>query len=135
VRAFAAAALVLLVACDSATAPQSAILGTWNLQTVNGAFLPYTVSGSGANRTDMISNMVTFSSSGAFSVTAVRRTWTNSVPGALSTTNSTGTYTVNGSTISITTEGETGVETATLNDAGDTLTTTGGGLTLVFKKE
>jgi hypothetical protein len=133
-RFLALAALAVTLGCDSATSPEAAIVGTWSLQTVNGAPLPYTYFGSGANREDVISDTYTFAAGGAFTSTFVTRTTTNGVAGPNETDSVTGTYTVTGSTVNITLTGQVGVDSATLSD-DDTLTVTDSGITLVFKKQ
>jgi hypothetical protein len=53
-RAWVVIAAVLFGACDGGVVGASATAGTYPLRTINGESLPYTISGSGANKTEII---------------------------------------------------------------------------------
>jgi hypothetical protein len=130
-RYLAAAALVLAVACDSSTSPEATIVGTWNLSTMNGSPLPFTVFGSGANKVEITAGVITFAQGGTYSSTMTTRSTMNGVA-TNSTDSETGNYTITGATVSITDPGEP-TQTATMS--GNTLTTTVEGFTFVFIKQ
>ncbi|HEY0996721.1 MAG TPA: hypothetical protein VGD77_12075, partial [Gemmatimonadaceae bacterium] len=92
-----------LAACgsDSATSPTSvSVNGTYSLQTVNGAAVPFILQGSGANKVEIVSDVFTFSSAGTFTERAVLRFTEN---GVLRNENydDSGTYTKSGTAITL----------------------------------
>lgn len=108
----------VVIACgsdNSSTGPTVASLaGTWNLQTVNGAALPFTLSNSGGVKTELLSEVATVSSNGNFTETEVLRV-TTVVGVAVDTLPSTGTFTLSGNLVSINLNGS-GTVTGTLNN-------------------
>ena len=76
-RSLISLALVILVACgdDSTTAPTNdSVAGTWSLQSINGTGLPYVVFQIGADKVELVSDVVVAVASGAFTQTTVVRT-------------------------------------------------------------
>lgn len=134
-RALAILAVVgILAGCgsDSSTQPSAtSIAGTWALQTVNGAALPFVISQSGLNKAEVISDIATADAHGAYTEIAQVRVTLN---GSVTTQSSSdaGTYTVNGTALVLKSNDGSTV-TGSLN--GDTFTITSDGLSLVFKKQ
>jgi hypothetical protein len=133
-----ALAASLLVACgsDSATTSStpgpSPAAGTWNLSTVNGSPLPYTVQASNP-KIEYLSEQLVVSSTGTFTQSGTAR-YTNNV-GNVGTQpiTGTGTYVLNGTaaTFRFNIDGSTGVGTL----IGSTLTLAVSGFSKVFVKQ
>src|SRR6185436_17936516 len=74
----ALASLLFAIACgsDSTTGPTAVSLaGTWNLQSINGSSLPFVIAQTGANKAELVSDVVTVVSTGSFTeITTVRST-------------------------------------------------------------
>ena len=127
------ALLLPLAACgdDDGTGPSTNIVGTFNLQTVNGAPLPVTLSQAGTDRLDLTAGQITFREDRTFTAEITFR----EISGGL-TTNETdgqiGTYTVSGNTVQLTSTLDGTVATATIS--GNTLTSNQQGFTLVYRK-
>src|SRR4051794_14186705 len=104
-RTFVVFSLVL-AACgsDSSTSPTN-VAGTWTLQTINGSSLPFVVSQSGADKSEILGDVITISGAGTFTESTTIRTTlsgtttTQSIP-------DTGTYTVKGSTLTLRSSGD-----------------------------
>ena len=126
-------ALSLVAACggDSTTAPpvQEQIAGTWTLSTVNGAPLPFTIAQTGTNKIEILSDVFVVVSTGSFTQTTTVRSTINGVVSTQSVADA-GTYTVNGTAITLhfNSDGSTG----TASWSGNTMTTTDGGIALVY---
>ena len=58
-RKLIAALIFALIACDDGIVGSSTINGAYTLKKVNGASLPYTISGSGSNKTEIVSDVIT----------------------------------------------------------------------------
>jgi hypothetical protein len=56
---FAAMAAVVIGGCDNGVTGVKTINGSWTLRTVNSGSLPFTVSGSGANKTEITDDVIT----------------------------------------------------------------------------
>src|SRR5262245_21206057 len=126
-------ALSLVAACggDSTTGPpvQEQIAGTWTLSTVNGAPLPFTIAQTGTNKIEILSDVFVVVSTGSFTQTTTVRSTINGVVSTQSVADA-GTYTVNGTAITLhfNSDGSTG----TASWSGNTMTTTDGGIALVY---
>jgi hypothetical protein len=124
-----------LCACggDSPTEPtQASIAGTWELSTVNGSPLPYTVASFGADKVEIISEAVTFTANGTFSALSNTRT-TESGQVTTESDTDTGTYTLNGTAITLTFASDATTATGTIS--GNTITAAESGFSFVFKKK
>lgn len=96
------AAVCLLASCGGDSVTGSAgIAGTYNLQTVNGAPLPFTIPTGTNSSISLVSQSLTLNASGSFSSSGVQRTTTNGVP-VTETINCTGTWVLAGTTLSTT---------------------------------
>src|SRR5690349_18446406 len=90
-------ALAAVVSCggDSPTSPSASVSGTYSLQTVNGAALPYTQPQDVYDKFEFLSDVRILSDSGTFTETYTNRQTQNGVATTFSRT-VTGTYTVVG---------------------------------------
>jgi len=77
-RALIGLALVSSLAClnDDLTG-SSTINGSYSLRTINGSQLPYTTSGSGANKTETLDDVINFYEGGTYSESGHIRTTVN----------------------------------------------------------
>lgn len=134
-RLLAVLALVSAVACggsDTPSAPiQSTAVGRWTLSTVNGAALPFTTSGSGANKTELISLTASVETGGKWSAAITSRTTTNGQQSTQSGTNA-GTWSLTGTSLEFRSTNDGSVTTGSVN--GNTLTTKQDGMTFVYTK-
>lgn len=109
---------IALLACggddSSTTTPTLASLaGTWNLQTVNGSPLPFTIASNGTAKTEILSQVATVGSNGTFTeVTQTRTTISGQI--SVMTLPSSGTISLSGTLVTITVSGS-GTSTGTLN--------------------
>ena len=134
-RFIACMLLVVAAACggsDAPTQPTSAsVAGTWKLQTVNGSALPYVAAQVGADKVELMSDVITAVASGSFTqMTQIRVTQsgqvsTQSIPDA-------GSYTLNGSAVTFTFNSDGSTGTGSLS--GNTLTVTEDGFAFVYRK-
>jgi hypothetical protein len=133
-RLVSLALALTIVACsnDSTTEPTNAsVAGTWTLQTINGAPLPFTVSSLGTTKIEAVSAVFVVSANGTWTGSSQTRT-TVSGQASTSTTPDAGTYTLSGSTIALRSNDGT-VETGTIS--GNTLVAVESGFTFVFTKQ
>ncbi|HEX6576074.1 MAG TPA: hypothetical protein VF042_13990 [Gemmatimonadaceae bacterium] len=127
------AILLVTLACsgDSTGPTQSSVAGTWNLQTINGAALPFVVAQTGANKVEITGDVLTVTNSGSFTeITTIRTTQngastTQTVPDA-------GTYVLNGNNVTFQFQSDGSVGSGTVS--GGTLTVSQTGLSLIYKK-
>ena len=87
-KSLLALAAVMFVACDDGVVGTSTTSGDYELKTVNGAALPATLSGSGANKTEILDHVITLYSGGTYSEAGHLRVTLN---GQTSTQNTSGT--------------------------------------------
>lgn len=120
----------MLAGCDSGVTGVKTITGDWSLRTINDASLPYTVSGSGANKTEVIDDVYTFFEGFTFSETIHRRITTNGQVSTVTATE-TGAFSTFGTSVTI-----TGNTTPTRRGIieGNTMTIVDEGLTFAYKK-
>lgn len=122
-----------LVACgdDSTSEPTTAsVAGTWSLQSVNGAALPFILSAS--PKVELLSNVVNVAANGTWTSTTQTRTTIGTQATTASSTQS-GTYTLSGSAVAIrSTDGST-VQAGTVS--GNTLTLAQSGLVFIYQKQ
>lgn len=129
-------ALAVAVGCgsDSSTSPTFATLaGTWSLQTVNGSPLPFTISQSLNDKEELMSDIVTASSTGTYTeVLQIRET----LNGQTTVTNvpDAGTFTINGSAITLSSS-QSGSITGTLSNNNNTFTAAESGYVYVFTRQ
>ena len=124
----------VLAACGDSTGPSrtgtTGIAGTYNLQTVNGSPLPYTVIQVGQDKLEVTAGRVTLTADRTFSASITFRETENGTATTTTETDS-GTYTQNGTAINFAyADGTT--DTAALN--GNILTIAAQGIALVFRR-
>jgi Lipocalin-like domain len=106
------AATVLFAGCDSddSTGPtQSSVAGTWNLTTVNGSPLPFTIQVT--PKIEVLSDQLVVSANGTFTESTQTRT-TNGTAVTLATVPDGGTYSLSGTAVTfIFNDGTTGAGT------------------------
>ena len=129
------AASVALLACggSDSTGPAASVEGTWDLQTVNGSALPFTVAfiSSPLYRLEVMGDHVVVSGDGTYSQsTTTRETQGSQV--TTTTDNYAGTWSQHGSQVDIT-EDDGAQTTATVN--GNTLTFNDSGFTAVYVRQ
>jgi hypothetical protein len=129
-------ALAVAVACgsDSNTQPTFAtIAGTWNLQTVNGTPLPFTISQTANDKVEVVSDVVTATPTGTYTeVIQVRETLNGQA--TVTTVPDAGSYTINGSAITLSSP-QSGSVTGTLSGNNDTFTAVEDGFVYVFTRQ
>lgn len=129
-KLFVLAALALAAACGDSTSPSS-VSGTYNLQTVNGAALPYVFQAANPKQ-ELVSEQLVLTANGAFTFNdVIRVTNTGSAPTTTPTSDS-GTYTLNGNSIVFSFSGTSSIAGSI---AGTTLTIFDSGLTAVYVKQ
>ncbi len=123
-----ALAVSLLTGCGDATGPE-AIAGNYALRTINGQDLPFILVQVLSDKIEITAGSVRINSDNTYS-TSVTVAITEGGTTTSETGTSTGTYTLNGTAITFTSEGETFTGSIT----GNTLTIIDEGLTLVYQK-
>ena len=126
------AAAVLLAGCgsDNSTNPtQAQVAGTWNLTTVNGSPLPFTIQAT--PKIEVVSDQLVVSTNGTFTETTQTRT-TNGTTVTNQTVPDGGTYSLNGTAATfIFNDGSTGAGTV----SGTTLIVAFPGVSLDYQKQ
>jgi heat shock protein HslJ len=129
-----AIATLLLAGCgsDSSTAPtQASVAGTWNLSTINGSPLPFTLQAANP-KIEYLNEQLIVSASGTFTQTANARFTIN---GAVTTQAiaDAGTYVLNGTAVTFrfNSDGSSGTGTV----SGNTLTVAEAGFSEVYTKQ
>jgi len=132
-RFLAVIALVALSACgsDSSTGISGSIAGTYNLTSVNGSGLPFTLQASNP-KIEILSDQLiintggTFTENGNFRITNGTSVTTQSLPDA-------GTYIQNGTAVSFVFQSDGSTGTGTIS--GNTLTVAQSGFSSVYTKQ
>lgn len=133
-RLILALGTLALLACGDSTGPVQSLNGTYDLQTVNGASLPVTVSNDGFTREDLLADAITVSggssTSGSFSEVSTLRDTDLQTGGSNTFPDSHfGTYFINGTAVTFTFSDGT-MANGTIS--GGTLTVVDTGLSLVY---
>ena len=111
---------VSILACGDSSGPQFAsAAGTWNLVTVNGSALPFTLEFSQAYRLEIMSDVFVASENGTYTESTTIRE-TDAGTATTTTEQSNGTWTQTNGTVTVTESGGTGTSTATIS--GNTIT-------------
>lgn len=124
-------AAALSIACDDGVVGTSTISGDYELKTVNGVAVPATLSGSGANKTEILDDVITLYNGGTYSEAGHLRVTLN---GQASTQNitGTGTYLFFGTSVTFRTSDGTSERRGLFNEKAITIIENG--LTMVFSK-
>ena len=125
----------LVVACsvaclDEGVTGGSSITGAYTLRTINGSALPYTISESGAAKTEILSDVITLYQGGTYARLRESRTTVNAQV-TIESRDETGAYSLVGTSVSMrNVVGTTTVATI----GGNTMTIVEAGMTAVFTK-
>lgn len=132
---FAALSLFVLGACGDgdSTGPDSSITGTYQLQSYDGQSLPATVFEAGEDRFEITGGTLTLNQDQTYSVTFALRGVEGGVV-VTETETDTGTYTLSNNTIQFSDVGGPNA-TGTVNGSTLTVTIDGEGTVLVFQKQ
>ena len=125
----------MLLACgdDSATAPTTdSVAGTWSLQSINGTALPYVVFQIGADKVELVSDVVVAVASGTFTQTTVVRT---TASGQVTTESQAdaGTWSLNGTAVTFQFNGDGTTGTGSIS--GNSMTIAESGFAFVYRKQ
>ena len=124
-------ASLVVLSCGDSTGPNR-LVGTWRLQTVSGQPLPFTLEQDGTRKVELTGETITLLASGkqtmvtSFRVTEAGTVLVESIPAP-------GSYTVNGSTLTLTFDEDESVYTAFVN--GDSMTIDDIGLTFTYRRD
>ena len=93
-------ALATVVSCggDSSTSPSASVSGSYSLQSVNAQPLPWLAAQNGADKWEVVSDVITLDDSGAFAESTINRYTKNGLVTS-DTVNDSGTYTLGGTVI------------------------------------
>lgn len=120
------------VACNNdGLTGSTTVNGKYTLRTVNGSALPYTISGSGANKTEILDDAITLYEGFTYSRSAHSRVTVNGTASDV-TTSDAGSYSIFGTSVTLT-SGTGGPATLALV-SGNSMTVSTAGLTYVFRK-
>ncbi len=127
----AAFAFLTLSACggDSSTNPSASIVGTYTLQSINGAPLPF-IAQAAAPRIEVLSGQAVINVGGTYTASNVYRTTSGSTV-STTTDNDAGTYTTSGTAVAFTSK-DGSVSTGTIGTG--TVTVAEGGFSFLYKK-
>ena len=122
----------VLLSCSDSTDSEPGAAGTWQLQTVNGQALPFTLETGVGFKLELTGESMTLLETGSVSMMTMFRVTDAGVVSTESIPDS-GSYTVNGSTITFTFSSDGSTPQATVT--GDTMTLGDIGLTFVYRRE
>lgn len=123
---------LLIVSCSDASGPGGGVAGTWRLEKVNGSALPFTLPDEPVDKLELTGEVITLvpprtlTIVTTFRVTDGSNVYSESIPDG-------GTYSVNGSTVTLTWDSDGTTDTATVN--GNTMTLDDIGLTFVYRRD
>jgi hypothetical protein len=120
------------VACNNdGLTGSTTVNGKYTLRTVNGSALPYTISGSGSNKTEILDDAITLYEGFTYSRSAHSRVTVNGTASDVATSDA-GSYSIFGTSITLT-SGIGGPGTLAI-DSGNSMTVSTAGVTYVFRK-
>ena len=109
----------------------STITGDYTLRTINGSPLPYTISGSGANRTEIVRDVITLYQGGTYARSRDSRVTVNGQTTTESSAEA-GSYSLFGTSVTLVNGADGQTTLATIN--ANTMTIVKSGMTAVFTK-
>lgn len=125
-------ALVFFVGCNNdGLTGSTTINGKYTLRTVNGSALPYTIAGSGTNKTEILDDAITLYEGFTYSRSAHSRVTVNGTASDV-TTSDAGSYSIFGTSVTLT-SGTGGAATLALI-SGNSMTISTAGTTYAFRK-
>jgi hypothetical protein len=120
--ALSAALSMSVVSCTDSTGPAGGLVGTYNLQTINGQSLPVQISANLSTATDVLAEQIVVDASGNYSdVITFRDRYSNGAPSSTYQDNVTGYWTLSGNQVTFTPLDPT-VQVSTATVSGNTLT-------------
>ena len=125
------AAVAFLIACDSGVTGVKTITGSWSLRTVNGAALPFTVSGSGANKTEITDDVITLFEGFTYQEVIQQRITTNGTA-ATTTITETGSFSTFGTSVTLNSNSRIDARRGLIE--GNTMTIVENGMVQAYKK-
>ena len=132
-RLVLALSAVSILACGDSSGPEfSSAVGTWNLVTVNGSALPFTVDLSQNFRLEILGDVFVASENGTYTESTTLRE-TESGTATTTTEQSNGTWTQTNNTVTVTESG--GTETGTATISGNTITLSQPGFVSVYHRQ
>ena len=102
-RKIRVALTVFAIACggsDTTTPALPSAVGTWNLSTINGTALPFTVDQTGSSRSEVIGGSLSIVAGGSFTFSVTGREIVNGVV-STGSSSAAGTFTTNGTAITL----------------------------------
>lgn len=131
-RLMIAVVVACSVACNNdGLTGSTTVNGKYTLRTVNGSALPYTISGSGANKTEILDDAITLYEGFTYSRSAHSSVTVNGTASDV-TTSDAGSYSIFGTSVTLTSG--TGGPTTLALVSGNSMTVSTAGLTYVFRK-
>ena len=126
--------LAALLACggDSAGPGIPRVEGTWRLHTFNGSPLPAVLVQFGTSKLEILSDVITAVESGSFTQMTEFRMTEDGVPGTYSMPDA-GTFTLNGAAVTLVSNADGDAATGSI--AGNTMTFSEAGFTLVYRRD
>ena len=132
-RLVLALSAVSILACGDSSGPEfSSAVGTWNLVTVNGSALPFTVALAQNYQLELLSDEFVASENGTYTESTTLRE-TESGTATTTTEQSNGTWTQTDNIVTVTESG--GTETATATISGNTITLSQAGFVSVYHRQ
>jgi hypothetical protein len=130
----AMAAVALLGCGGDSTGPAASAVGTWNLQTVDNASLPYTIAfiANPLYKLEILSDVFVVSPDGSYTETFTERE-TDGTTVTTTSDSDNGTWVQNNAALTITSASDQSVVTGAIS--GNTITVNTQGLVLVFKRQ
>ncbi len=126
----ALAALSMVASCGDSVTGSSAVAGTYNLRTINGAVLPY-VQQVNETKVELLSDQIVVSANGTFTSMSTFRSTTGTVV-ALSNGTDSGTYSVSGASIILKYKSDGSTSTGVI--AGNDITLQEQGFVFVYSR-
>lgn len=131
-KAFVSAVIIVaFTACSDGVTGVKTITGDWELRTVNGSSLPFTVSSSGSNKTEILDDVISFYEGFTFSETVHLRVTLNGQQSTVTNTE-TGAFSVFGTSVTLT--GNSGALARRGLIEGNTMTLAENGQISAYKK-
>jgi hypothetical protein len=101
--ALSAALSMSAVSCSDSTGPAGGLVGTYNLQTINGQPLPVTIASDVSTATDVLGERIVIDASGSYSdVITFRDRYSNGAPSSTYQDNINGYWTLSGNQVTFT---------------------------------
>lgn len=123
--------ILVVTSCDNGVTGITTVVGNWTLRTVNGSALPYTITSSGGNKTEIIDDTIILYEGFTFAETIHTRVTQNGQVSTV-TTGETGSYSLFGTSVTLT--GNSGALARRGLIDGNTMTIVENGVVSAYKK-